>query len=234
MRTALQIAQAGLARALDFRIEAPATESLLYRRMSIRQQEIFAFAAQVNPEYYTIEALGQLDAGGIDMGLMLGDDVKEAVAVVSIIVETLIGSPSEDAPALGDTIHMVPASDDPRAYLAPRVRVRNKIIQQIDTDLVDVESIRMAYAYRPDPLAENETGTTEVELEAPFDELLVVDLARWLARKSLSLEPATKTAIIESLSAEEKDLIGQFEAHLRRFLTGRESRQGHTQGQLGG
>jgi hypothetical protein len=232
MRTVEQVSVAALSRTLDFGANAPSTRSLLYRRISIRQQELFSFAAQVNPEYYGTFAIGTLDAGAIDLRLMLTDGVREAVAVTKIQVEAMT-APSTTY-AVGDEITIVPASDDPGAYLAPRATIRDHVLRQVGTDLAEVEDIRMSYSYRPDPLAENEAGTTEVGLEAPFDELLVIDLTRHLLAKTLKMDAAVKAAAIVELTEEEKVGMAEFTAHLSRFLMGRQSRMAHSQGGLGG
>jgi len=233
MRTFEQIHKAALSRALDLNVRVPGSASLAYRRISVRQQTLFGWVAGINPAYYTIQAIGTLDAGGgIDLRAMLGDGVREAAAVVAVYVESMVAfEPPAEAPyAVGDRIALVPPQDDPTAYLAPRATIRDHAFEPVGADLADVLTIRMHYAYRSDPVADEEDGTSEIAMESPFDELLVIDLTRYLTRKTLKMEAASKTAIINELNEEEKELLASFEAHVRRFLTGQESRQGGSQG----
>jgi hypothetical protein len=236
MRTYEQIAVGALTRALDFGGTVPSTRSLLYRRASVRQQELFSWVAEQNADYYGAEAIGVLDAGAIDFLLMVDEGVREAVSVGKVFVESMTAPvPPADYPyAVGDEITVIPDSDDPTAYIPPRATVRGHILRGIGSDLDEVEEIRVHYSYRPLPIAEAEDGTTEVEIEQPFDELLVVDLARSMARKMIDLDPARKIAIVETLTAEEASLLESLGAHVRQFTAGRTARHAQSQGRLRG
>lgn len=234
MRTYDDIRIAALARALDWNVTVPSSKSVMFNKVGGRQQELFTLAAAVDPEYYEVQAIGTLSSGAVDIALMLTDGVLECVKATKAKVETLIGSPSANAPEVGDEIHLIPASDDPDAYLAPRATIKNKILEQVGTDLVDVESIRLFYSYRPDGPAVDEDGTTELALEQPFDDLLVIDLARDLARKTIGMDAQAKLAITAALDEEEKGLLGTFQNHIRSFSAARQSRMAHTTGQLTG
>lgn len=231
MRTYGEIVTAALARALDWNVRAPSTKSVMYERISAQQQELLAFAAQVNPEYYGVAAIGTLDAGAIDLNLMAGDGVLEAEAISKVFVED---EGTHEILEAGDEVTVIPGADDPTAFLAPRVRVRNKVIEAIAEDLDGVTSIRVEYSFKPVSVSATEDGSTEVVMDRPFDDLLVIDLARDLARKSLQLEPEVKSAIATLLNEEEKELKARFEAHLLNFLAGQTSRFGRTQGRRAG
>ncbi len=233
MRLYSDILDGALARALDWSTRQPTSKSVLWRRISIRQQELFALAGQVNPEYFHAKAVGTLDGTAIDLMLMEADGVKVPVLVTAALIETMavvVPLPY----AVGDKINIIAEQDDPDAYLAPRARIRGHVLEAVGEDLDDVTHIRLLYAYRSATAAVDEDGTSTLELDAPFDELLVVDLARHLARLSLELEPDKKAAIIAAYGEEEKELLGQFADHLENFLSGMTSRGKRTQGRLGG
>lgn len=234
MRTYDDIRVAALARSMDWGVTIPGNKSVMWGRIGGRQQELFAFAAGVDPEYYEVQAIGTLDNGAVDIALMLTDAVLECVKATRAKVETLIADPSDEAPAVGDEINLIPASDDPGAYLFPRATIKNKILAQVATDLVDVESIRLFYSYRPNAAAADEDGSTELALESPFDALLEADLARDLARKTVGMDGAVKAAIILGLDEEEKEMMAAFAEHIRTFSSGRTSRMAHTSGKLSG
>lgn len=236
MNTFRTIMEGALARALDWNVTVPSAKSVMWARISNRQQELFSFAAQVDPEYYEVEAIGTLDDGAIDLDAMLEDGVLEVVKATRAKVEELIADPvSETPPAVGDDIKLIPASDDPDAY-APSLRatIKNKVFKQVGTDLADVLTIHLFYSYRPNATAVDENGLTEVSIEAPFDALLEIDLARDLARKTVGMDPVAKAAIITGLDDEEKGMLLTFADHIRSFSAGRESRMGHTSGSLTG
>lgn len=222
---------AALARALDWNVKAPSTKSVMYERISAQQQELLAFAAQVNPEYYGVSAIGTLDAGAIDLNLMAGDDVLEVEAIAKVYIED---EGTSETVAAGDEVTIVPAADDPAAFLAPRVRVRNKVLEGIAADLTGVTSLRLEYSFKSASVSATESGSTAVVIDRPFDDLLVIDLARDLARKSLQLEPEVKNAIATMLGGEETELKARFEAHLLNFLAGQTARFGRTQGRRAG
>lgn len=234
MRTVAQIVDAAKARATEFGGSVPTTHSVMYQRVSVRQQELFSIAATVNPEYYALYAIATLDdpnlPGGANLRDMFASAVKEAVRVTGVWIENKGTSSYTN----GDKVHIIPASDRPEDHIAPRVTVLNHIIQGLLGDLDDVTEIKVRYSYRPDPLAQTEDGSTEVEVEQPFDELLVVDLARNLARKTVDMEAGRKKAVVEELNEEEKELLAAFTAHIQGFLADQESRYHHTQGALGG
>lgn len=230
MRTTLAIIEAALSRGLDLNLQAPAARSLLYRRMSLRQRGIFARAAQINPEYYGAEAIGTLTAGAIDIDLMPTDGVLEAEAITKVLIEDK-GTSGYDN---GDQVSVIPDSEKAAAYYAPRVTIKNRVIAQVATDLTLVTSIRVHYSYRPVALLDAEDGTSTVSLEDPFDELLVLDIYRWLLKKTLGLDAAIKDAAIKVVGEEEAELLATFDDHIRNYVPGMIARNAQQQGRVRG
>ena len=60
--TVEDLVEQALSRCAEYGGNYPATRSLLYRRLGVRQQELFAAAARANPEYFGATAIGTLDA----------------------------------------------------------------------------------------------------------------------------------------------------------------------------
>lgn len=234
MRTVQQIVDAARARATEFGATIPTTHSVMFQRVSVRQQDLFGLAAQWNPEYYALYAIATLDdpnlPGGANLRDMFASSVLEAVLITGVWIE----DKGTSAFTNGDAVTITPASERPAAFIAPRATVLNHIIQGLEGDLDDVAEIKVRYSYRPDPLAQDETGTTTVGIEQPYDELLVVDLARDLARKTVDMEGGRKKAIVEELDREETALLASYAAQVRGFLPVQESRYHQTQGPLGG
>lgn len=96
----------------------------------------------------------------------------------------------------------------------PRITVRDRVLRGVGSDLDGVGSIKVYYPKRPDARMVRDT---KIGLPEPYDELLVIDLARSMLSKTLDIEPESRIAAIQALSAEENDLLAAFEAHVRTF-----------------
>lgn len=209
--TVEEIAIAALARALEFSNVIPSTRSVMYRRIGIRQQQLFARAAQINPEYFGICATGGLTDGAADLNDMT-PPVESPETITRIEVDN--GGTSPYAP--GQEIRIV-SSADVMAELPPRVTVRNRIIRQVGTDLVGVLAIRILYAKLPLAIGPTD-GAVVIALPEPHAELLVVDLTKELVFKTLSMGAASRTAALEVLAAEETVLLDAFDRHVAQFV----------------
>lgn len=204
---------AAQSRCTDYGVTFPNANSLLYRRMGVRQQQLFAVAAQLNPDYFGIYATVVLAAGAADMSLMLGDGVLEAELVTRILVE----DKGTSTYANGQQVNIVDLAD-PEVADAPRVSIRGGIIRQIGTDLVNVTSLRVEYSYRPGLIGQDDDGQTVLLLPTSFGELLVIDLARDLTAKAMDIDAAKKGVISEALKAEEAGLLASFGEHVMKFV----------------
>lgn len=220
--TMKEVSTYALARAMEFTSSVPSTESLMYRRIGLRQQQLFGRAAIVSPDYWGICATAGLDDSAADLSDM-DDPIESAESVTKIdIVDP--GSSDWDA---GQEIRVVSLSD-PDAELAPRATIRNRVIRGVGSDLDGVISIKIHYSRIPLPVAPTD-GTRAADIPAPHDELLVVDLTMDLLAKTLGMDASLRTAALERLRAEENVLLAAFDLHVREYAGSLSSRFGARQ-----
>lgn len=213
---------AALARTLDWDGEFPSARQPMYRRIGKRQQQLFTMASKINPDYWGTCAIATIDPTDLNVDLRLLDgglNVDQSVGVQRIEIQ------DEGTSSLtsGDQVHIV-SINDRDAELAPRVTIRDLIIASVGTDLTGVTSLAVYYPRYPDMPATSEDGTTALELQQAHDELLVIDLTKDLVRKTLSMDPATKTAIQGLLDAEEKEALGPYLDDVGAFAVGQAHR----------
>lgn len=218
MATVEDVAVAALARCGDLGILGGGTRSVLYRRASVRQRQLFSEAARRNPEYFGAVALGTLVNGAADIDTMLLSGVAECEAVYRVE----IGDKGTSTFTNGDRVSLVSVNDAASTGLAPRVTIQGHVIRQVGTDLALVAKVKVYYATRPAALV---LAADVVALPSPFDELLVLDLATWLI-KTAEASDERKAALLPLLQGEEKDLIASFLQHLASFTQAFEGRYG--------
>lgn len=206
--TVEDVVQAALARAMEFSDSVPSTRSVMYRRVGVRQQQIVAKAAAQNAEYFGVCAVGDLVAGAVDLRAMTPPSVARAERIDKVEIENA----GTSVYAAGTEIHVV-ALLDPAAALAPRATLRNGVLRQVGSDLAGVVSAKVHYAYQPAAVLPTDEARS-VEIPEPYSELLVLDLAKELLKKTLELETATKAAALEVLGAEEAEMLADFSAHV--------------------
>lgn len=230
MATVEDLVIQALARAMEFGDTFPTTRSVMYRRLGVRQQQLFAAVARENPEYFGDSAIGTLDANGaIDIGLTGNPDAPDPVEAMEVISRIEVENKGTSALTNGQEINTVPLTD-PDAAFAPRVTIRGNIIRQVATDLAGVTSIRVYYSKRPFRLDPDDKNTLIV-LPEPFHDLLVVDLTRWLLRKAATVPEQVRTVALGALDAEETEGIGNFLAQAREYTSAVErGRFGRTAG----
>lgn len=231
MATVEELVEQALARAMEFGQDFPATRSLLYRRIGVRQQQLFAVAARTNPEFFGDSAIGTPDANGaIDMGLMGDPDAADPVEAVEVISRIEIEDPGTSGLTAGDEVNIVSLTDRDAAAYPPRVTVRGNIIRQVGTDLANVTSIRVYYSVRPFRIDPDDGGVV-VRLSEPFHDLLVVDLARWMLRKAATVPKEVREVALAALEAEETEGLANFLAQVEQYTSASErGRFGRTVG----
>jgi hypothetical protein len=235
MSTVEELTIQALARCAEYGNDYPTTRSVLYRRLGVRQQQLFAAAARANPEYFGATALGTLDSNGAISLSTLGDpaaaDPTPNMELLSRI-EVAANDGSEGALDVGTEVHVVVVTDALHAVLPPRVTVRGGVIASVGSDLAHVTQLFVYYSRRPFRLNYDDKATL-VELPEPFQELLVIDLARFNLRKMASLTKEVRQVALAALDAEEQEGVANFIAAVQAFTsaveTGRFSRtQGST------
>jgi len=218
MSTVNDLVTAALSRAADFGAAYPGSRSVLYRRLSNRLHQLYAAAARWNPEYFGVSAVGTLDSGGVSFSTMGASGGTYAPELVSRIE---IADKGTSSYTNGDEVNLVQLND-PDAALPPRVMVRNQALQQVGTDLTDVTSLRMYYSRRPFRLAADD-GDTTVDFPEQFEELLVIDLTKWITRKATNPPLEQRAAALASLDAEEQETLANFEQEVVSFTSAAET-----------
>lgn len=215
-------------RGLDFSVTYPTTERVLFRRIEIRQQELFSAATRVNPDYFGKSATGTLDANGfVDLkDQQASVDVDPAANITRVEVDDAGTHPTL---VTGDEINIVSISDV-EADLPPRMTLRNFVLRQVGTDLAGVVSVCAFYGYRPENKATPLDGTEEAELPAVYQELLVMDLTQWMVQQTLEMDAGRKTAALEVLGVDEGQMMDAFLQEVADFAGAQVSRFGDVRG----
>lgn len=218
--TAADIIQAAKDECAAFGVNTPSTNSVYVRRIHARQHQIFALAAQVNPDYYGVCAIGTLEAGSVSTLLLDGQADRPPPA--EMIERITIYAPGNSEYVEGDEVHVVAISEVNVAF-PPRAHVRDGVIFGVPGDLDGVTSVRIFYSRQPTPV----TGTNSViELSDEHAELLVFDLARAMVGYDLGLSAEDRASILDRLTARETDTLDRYKAHIAGYVLSRESRFG--------
>jgi hypothetical protein len=215
-------------RGLDFSVTYPTTDRVLFRRIEIRQQEIFSAAARANPDYFGVNAEGPLDsefrANLKDLDVSV--DVDPAANVTRVEV---MDAGTHPTLVDGDQINIVSVSDV-EADLPPRMTLRNFILTGVGQDLAGVVSITVFYGYRPETKATPLDGFEVAELPLPYHELLVMDLTQWMVQQTLEMDAAKKVAALEVLGVDEGQMLDVFLQEVSDFAGAQVSRFGDVKG----
>jgi len=224
-----QIIVAAKSRAFDFGADFPTTSLTLYRRIEIRESEIFGLANRANPDYFGKNLVGALTARG-DLNLASVDVVGSTVDPASTITRVEIEDEGTH-PKLqcGDKVTII-SHADPDAGISPRMWLRNFVLHGYKTDLDGVVSVCVYYGYRPAPRTLPHTGAETSELPSVYQELLVIDLIGWMLRQSISMDPEKKAAAIGLLDGEETKSMSGFMAEVQDYSGAQVSRFGSVVG----
>lgn len=209
--TADELADLALARVAIFTKNFPTTKGLMYRRIGLRQRQLQMKAAKENGDFLGVFATADLAAGAADL-----NDVAEPTPTPSAIHRITITNKGT-SPTLqnGDEIHIVPL-DDPTAAIAPRVTIRDGVLEQVGTDLQGVTTIRLDYARFSKVLVATDKAAV-IDLAEPWIELLVIDLASYLLSLTTEMDDAKKEKALALLAAEETEMFGDFMTYVREF-----------------
>ena len=212
---------AALARAVDYGIKAPVGRSPAYRRVSVRQAQLFSRASKLNPDWAGVQATVPLVAWASSLAVDLADLVDPAEPA-ELITRVEIADKGGSNYVNGQEVNLVKLVDanvaDP-----PRATVRNLVVQGVGNDFLNVTSLRVFYSRVPATM--DDPGCSP-EIPTPHDELLVIDLTKWITKKTISIDSGTKTAIIATLDAEEKEALDIFDEYIMRFSDATVSRFG--------
>ena len=212
MATAEDLAVAALARCAEFSSEVPSTRSVLYRRLSARQQALFAHIAALNADYTGRSQVLALAAGAVSL-----DTLAPAAERVTNI---LVSDPGASGYVAGQRVNLVTV-DDPEAASPPRAYLRDHQLTGYNGELDLVTSVTVNYCRRPPVLAAQ--GDT-IDLPDQFHELLVVDLTKHLVKKMMGLGTTIPAGVLTLLDAEEAELLADLDRHVKSYDAALQSR----------
>ena len=205
------VVRLALARVQEYARSHPAVRSVLYRRISTRQQELAILAARANPEYYGASADAVLVGGAADL-----NDIVSPVPTPEMIDHVLVSAIGAGATAaVGDEISIVRLGDE-SAEEPPRMTLRNGVLRAVGADLAGVTTITVYYAKIPDTLAVSESGASPVVIPPPYDQLLVLDIAELVVERTErgdANDPA-RAAVAEGLRREKGEWEAKWIAHV--------------------
>lgn len=207
-----EIADLAIARCSIFTRHFPSARSIMYRRIGVRLRQLQERAARINADYFGVYATAALAAGAADL-----NDVAEPTptpsSISKITVEAIAGA---GAVAVGDEIHIVPSSDITSA-IAPRMTMRDLVLEAVGLDLANATSIRVHYS-KLAPVGSATSKDVNVDLVEPYPELLVIDLAKHLLGMTTEMDSAKRTEAITLLAAEEAPMEADFYQHVAEYL----------------
>jgi hypothetical protein len=188
------------------------SESVLYDRMSLRQAELFSWVAGIDPEFFGRDVAAPVTSGTVAFTALESAGVRVG-HVQSVVVE----NPGTSGYRAGERVRLV-RSDDVRD-LPPRVTLRDRVLRSVETDLEGVTSLRVFFSRLPAGITPSGVGT--IELPSPFDDLLALDLAKFILTRDL--ETANSPALAYYVAEEAKRLVA-LEAHIRGTYRAMETR----------
>lgn len=223
-----EIIENAKSRSLDFGVTFPTTKRVLYRRIEIRQQELFSAANRVNPDYFGVSATGTLDAtGAADIkDQEASPNVDPAANITRVEIEDAGTHPTF---VTGDEVHVVSLSDV-RAALPPRMTLRNFVLRQVGDDLAGVVSVCAFYGYRPENKTTPLDGSEVAEMPDVYQELLVYDLVMFMVKQTLDMDVTLKTGALAVLQEEVNEMSAGFLAEVADYAGAQVSRFGDVRG----
>ena len=210
------IAVMALGRAIEFSSKVPSARSVMYRRIGVRQQQLFIRANKINPDWAGVMATAPITlwAGTGVLGLDLRDLIAPNEAA-DLVTRIEIADKGTSTYVNGQEVNIISLAD-PDCEDAPRVFIRNKVILAYNNELDLITSLNVYYSRIPAKI-EPTDGDYDVEIDEPHVELLVVDLTKHLLMKTIALNAGERTAAITALDAEEAPLLTAFDAHVARY-----------------
>ena len=208
----------------DYGVNYPGTKSVMYSRINQSQKRYFSKAAKADQEFYGLQLDFTLDVNACADFSRLSE--AQALPIEQIDDFRIIASNNPDQ--VNKRINVVPLHDA-EAHWRPRATVRSKMFAGFGEDLAGVTKVRMYYTRRPrtigrDGLVTGATQQVDVELESPWDFLLVWDLVYDLIRRADEMEKEKKAGLLELVLGPNRTLTKEFIAHVAGFVHMRQDR----------
>jgi len=208
--TAREIIDAALAEVASFFDPTTTPDSVWVRRINVRQEELFARATSLNPDYYGICAVAPLVNGAANLR-----DLTEDPPAPDRIDRIEIHDPGTSEYAAGERVNLVRV-DDVDASFPPRMLLRDHVLWSVGSDMDGVAKIKVYYARRPTPVRSEDDA---IELDGAHSELLVWDLAKYMTRRAPGVDPATREAAMAFFVAQEEAALALYDAHVQQFAS---------------
>ena len=205
-----EIVLQALARVTDFGFDVPATRSLCYRWIGLREQALFSRAARVNPEWAGVCAHAPVIGGAVNLRT-----IGATAPVPELISKVEILDPGTSPYPAGTQVNLVVLKDVDVAE-PPRATLRDYVIEGVGSDLDGVGKLRIYYSRLPVPGKPTDRDR-EAEIPEPHTEILVVGLASDLLSKALGLDRERKKEALALLAAEEEKRLADFDAYLQTY-----------------
>ena len=209
----IEILEGAISICSDFTEHYPTSKPVMYRRMNQRQQELFSMASSWDRDFYGICATVTLDSNKrADL-----EDLEEDSGVFEIDMVDDVRTPDPD----NKRVHIVPLYDVEN-HLPPRMTLRSHRLEPVGNDMEGITQVLVYYSRRPKTIKSNgllagDTEQVDVELESPFDDLLIWDLVRDLLRRTIKMETQARAAVLVMISEVEAGLLASFEKHVTGF-----------------
>ncbi len=213
--TADEMVEQALGRLGEFTSYYPTSRGILYRRVGYRQRQLYAMAAKWNPERFGVCAISALQTVAGSRVIDLADITGTNAPFLETLQKVAISDKGTSAYASGDEVKIVGVNDT-EVEFAPRALIRDGILIGISTDLDLVTSLAFYYSKLPALLGLGDK-TVALDLVAPWDTLLEVDLLRFLVAKAPSISAENRAAALAAIDAEEKPLLADFERHVVEY-----------------
>ena len=221
-----EIIDGAIAIVSDYTDNWPASRPTMMRRINQKQQQVFSITPKWDREYYGICAICRLDSDGrADLEDIEAQDDGSVYEIEMIDDIRISGTkPSGGDYDVGQRVNLVPAYDAEN-HLAPRMTLRSRRLESYGNDFEDknrgYRQVEIFYSRRPltikpDGIVGDNPDEIDVELESPFDDLLVWDLAKDLIRRTIDMDPM--------ISEVETELLASYEAHVLGFAHARQDR----------
>jgi len=200
-----------LARCAELGARVSGTKSLMIQRISQYQQRLYTMARDWNPDYYGTCVIATLDVGRIDLS-----DIIAPLEAIDGIERVEVADAGTSLLLPLDEVNIVPLNDRLDANIPPRAVIRRGVLEGVSTDLNNVISLRIHYNPIPVAIPLANGGATALQIAAPHDGLVPLDLALYLLDR-IPAPDASTTQGRAGIAAEQVEAMALYERHVRAF-----------------
>jgi hypothetical protein len=199
-----EIVTEALARADEWSRSYRPPHQMLYRRIGYHRRELALAVARENPDYHGAAIEADLEDGIVDVR-----DIVSPLPVFGQLYRVEVLDPGESDLPTGWPVTIVPTTDV-ESGVRPRMIFRDRVLTGVGSDLNGVRSVTIHFLKLPEMIAHTD-GATVVDMEPPFDNLLVLDLAREIVAHAPTADHEGARAV---LGSEYVTLMGSYMQHV--------------------